>query len=71
MLEKTEDDDEVELLEDALDNLAFTEDMRNFAVLDVSGDETDLDVDLDDNGGEDIGTEDEDWEDEQDEGGPA
>jgi HEAT repeat protein len=64
MLEKTEDDDEAELLEDALDNLAFTEDMRNFALLDIPEDEIDLD-DEDDESGE-AG-----WEEEQDEGSLA
>ena len=61
MLENTEDDDEAELLEDALDNLAFTEDMRNFALLDIPEDEVDLEDD-------DI---EEDWEEEEDEGSLA
>jgi HEAT repeat protein len=36
MLEETEDDEEVELLEDALDNLSFTEDMELFGMFDFS-----------------------------------
>jgi HEAT repeat protein len=77
LLAKTEDEDEAELLEDALDNLAFTEDMRNFAILDIPEDETDLDDNTDDDDDEDIGAdeviaaEDEDWEEEEDEGSPA
>jgi HEAT repeat protein len=43
LLEKTEDHDEAELLEDALDNLAFTEDMRSFALLDIPDDIIDMD----------------------------
>jgi HEAT repeat protein len=79
LLAKTEDEDESELLEDALDNLAFTEDMRNFALLNIPDDEMDLDdrIDDDDSGDdedidadEDTGVEDEDWEEEEDEGNP-
>jgi HEAT repeat protein len=68
LLENNGDEDEVELLEDALDNLAFTVDMRNFALLDITDDEADMDNDIDD---EDIADADEDWEEEQDEGSPA
>ncbi len=68
LLEKTEDDDETELIEDALDNLTFTIDMRNFALLDVPEDEIDLDNDNDDEDGDE--TEDEGWEEEQDEDSP-
>jgi HEAT repeat protein len=60
LLEKTEDEDETELLEDALDNLAFTEDMRNFALLDIPDEDTDLNNDYD-------AAEEQDWEEEQDE----
>jgi HEAT repeat protein len=74
LLEKTEDEDEAELIEDALDNLAFTVDMRNFALLDLPDDEVDLDdnlvEDLDEGVDDDFEAEDEDWEDweaEQDE----
>jgi HEAT repeat protein len=63
LLEKTKDDDEIELLENALDNLAFTVDMRNFALLDIPDDETGLNDNAD--------TEEGDWEEEQDEGSPA
>ena len=68
LLENNRDEDEVELLEDALDNLAFTVDMRNFALLDIPDDAADMDNDIDD---EDIADADDDWEDEQDEGSPA
>jgi HEAT repeat protein len=61
LLENNEDEDEAELIEDALDNLAFTEDMRNFALLDIPDDAADMDDENDD----------EDWEDELDEGSPA
>ncbi len=47
LLEKTEDEDETELLEDALDNLTFTEDMRNFALLDIPDDKDDMENDDD------------------------
>lgn len=60
LLEKTEDEDEAELIEDALDNLAFTEDMRNFALLDIPDEDTDLNNDYD-------AAEEQDWEEEQDE----
>ena len=68
LLENNRDEDEVELLEDALDNLAFTVDMRNFALLDIPDDAADIDNDIDD---EDIADADDDWQDEQDEGSPA
>jgi HEAT repeat protein len=68
LLENNSDEDEVELLEDALDNLAFTVDMRNFALLDIPDDAADMDNDIDD---EDIADADDDWEEEQDEGSPA
>ena len=71
LLEKTKDEDEAELLEDALDNLAFTEDMRNFALLDIPDDATDVDHNTDDEDDEDLVDTDEDWEEEQDEGNPA
>lgn len=49
MYEETEDDEEAELIESALDNLAFTEDMQLFSLLDVPDlEEEDLDDDLDD-----------------------
>lgn len=64
MLDKTEDDDEAELLEDALDNLSFTEDMRNFALLDVPEEESGSYPDYGD-------VEVEEWDDEQDENSPA
>jgi HEAT repeat protein len=46
MLENTEDEEEVQLLEDALDNLSFTEGSGGFELLDVSegDDEDDEDV---------------------------
>jgi len=66
LLQKTEDEDETELLEDALDNLAFTGDMRKFTLLDIPEDESDMDDEVDDNE-----TDDEDWEEEQDEDSPA
>jgi len=64
MLDKTEDDEEAELLEDALDNLSFTEDMRKFDLLDIPEDEsgayiTDEEVEV------------EERDDEQDENSPA
>jgi HEAT repeat protein len=68
LLEKTEDEDEAELLEDALDNLAFTIDMRNFTLLDIPEDEIDPDNDDDD---EIEDEDDEGWEEEQDEDSPA
>jgi HEAT repeat protein len=77
LLEKTEDENEVELLENALDNLAFTEDMRNFALLDIpddvaDGDESIGDGDEDiDEADTDIDGVDEDWEEEEDEDSPA
>jgi HEAT repeat protein len=49
MYEEIEGDDEAEFIETALDNLAFTEDMQLFSLLDVPDvDEDDLDEDLDD-----------------------
>jgi HEAT repeat protein len=68
LLEKTKDEDEIELLEDAVDNLAFTEDMRKFALLDIPEDAADIDPDLDI---EDLEDDDEDWEEEQDEDSQA
>ena len=68
LLENNKDEDEVELLEDALDNLAFTVDMRNFALLDIPDDAADMDNDIDN---EDIADADEDWDEEQDEGSSA
>ncbi len=41
MLEETEDEDEAELLEDALDNLSFTEDMNIFEMFDFDTDQPD------------------------------
>jgi HEAT repeat protein len=67
MLERTQDEDETELIEDALDNLTFTEDMRHFALLDIPEDTIDIDNDIR-NDEEDIGDADENWEEEQDEG---
>jgi HEAT repeat protein len=67
MLERTQDENEAELLEDALDNLTFTEDMRNFALLDIPKDIIDKDNNIRNNE-EDIGNADENWEEEQDEG---
>jgi HEAT repeat protein len=49
LLEETEDDDEVDLLESALDNLAFTEDFKTFSILELS-EEDELEDDLDDEG---------------------
>ena len=43
LYEETEDIEEIELLEAALDNLAFTEDMELFALMDFSEDESDED----------------------------
>jgi len=48
MLDNAEDDDQVALLEEALDNLAFTEDMSMFDLLALDADELELDdLDLD------------------------
>jgi len=48
MLDNAEDDDQVALLEEALDNLAFTEDMSMFDLLAMDADELELDdLDLD------------------------
>lgn len=63
LLEHTKDDEEVELIEDALDNLSFTEDVRKFDLIDIPEGETELDHGVD----EDQTIED-DWE---DEGGSA
>jgi HEAT repeat protein len=68
LLENNRDEDESELLEDALDNLAFTADMRNFALLDIPDDAADMDNDIDD---EDMTDADKDWEEELDEDSPA
>ncbi len=46
--DESEDPEEVDLLEDALDNLAFTEDMELFALLDFSDDDQDEDPLFDD-----------------------
>jgi HEAT repeat protein len=49
MLENTEDDEETDLLEDALDNLEFVEGVGGFSLLDLSEEEEFVDeVDLDD-----------------------
>jgi len=42
LLDKTDDPDEIDLLEQALDNLSFTEDSTGFGLLDVDLDEEDL-----------------------------
>lgn len=69
LLEKTQDEDEVELIEDALDNLTFTVDLRSFALLNIPEDAANVENDFsDDVEDDDI---DEDWEEEQDEGSPA
>jgi HEAT repeat protein len=68
LLEKTQEEDEVELVENALDNLVFTKDMRSFALLDIPEDAADIDTDLDD---DDIEDDNADWEEEQDEDSPA
>lgn len=48
MLEETEDDDEAEFLENALDNLAFTEDIGLFTMIDLENeDNEDLEEGLD------------------------
>lgn len=44
MMEETDDDEEIEILEDALENLSFTEDMASFDLLDVE----DIDPGVDD-----------------------
>lgn len=54
LLDNTEDPDEIELLEEALDNLSFTEDSTDFDLFDVEYDEDDYDDD------EEIDLEDED-----------
>jgi HEAT repeat protein len=46
LLDKVEDDDQAALLEEALDNLAFTEDMASFDLLALDADELD-EIDLD------------------------
>ena len=46
LLDNAEDDDQAALLEEALDNLAFTEDMSMFDLLALDADELELD-DLD------------------------
>jgi HEAT repeat protein len=45
--EETDDDDEAEYLENALDNLAFTEDMGLFSMFNLSDDETGADDEAD------------------------
>jgi HEAT repeat protein len=58
LLEETEDDQEADLLEDALDNLDFVEGMGGFSLLDLDEeDETDDEDDLFDNDLEDDETE--------------
>jgi HEAT repeat protein len=47
LLDKTEDDDELDFIEDALANLAFTEDMEHFDFLAVDPDEDLIELDLD------------------------
>jgi HEAT repeat protein len=42
LFELTEDEDEAELLENALDNLAFTEDVRSFSILEIGNEGPDL-----------------------------
>jgi HEAT repeat protein len=42
LFELTEDEDEAELLENALDNLAFTEDVRSFSILEIGDERPDL-----------------------------
>jgi HEAT repeat protein len=44
MLEATEDDEETSIIEEALENLDFTEEMNNFEMLEIDFDEEDLDV---------------------------
>lgn len=48
LLDQTEDDDQIEFLEEALDNLAFTEDLDRFDLLALDPDEVDGLNDLDD-----------------------
>jgi HEAT repeat protein len=43
LLDETDDEEEAELLENALDNLAFTDDMRALVLLDISEEESDED----------------------------
>jgi len=58
LLEATEDDDEIEVLEQALDNLSFNQDDNVFDFLDIEFDEDDLEeFDPDD---DDFGFDDED-----------
>lgn len=65
LLDHTKDEDEAELIQDALDNLAFTEGVRKFDLLDIPKDEADDEDDFDDEDDvdEDQFSED-DWEDE-------
>lgn len=57
LLDQTEDEDLIEFLEEALDNLAFTEDLERFALMSFDPDELEdleeLDVDEDDENEED------------------
>jgi hypothetical protein len=41
MLDQTEDEDLIDFLEEALDNLAFTEDLERFELLNFDPDELD------------------------------
>jgi HEAT repeat protein len=45
LMDLAEDDDQIEFLEDALDNLAFTEDMSKFDLLNSDSDEQLIDID--------------------------
>jgi HEAT repeat protein len=45
LVDLAEDDDQVEFLEEALDNLAFTEDMSKFDLLNLDSDEQLMDID--------------------------
>jgi HEAT repeat protein len=66
MYEETEDDSEAELLESALDNLSFTEDLQLYSILDLpdlDGSEGAVDEDLDDEIDDYLDEDDEDLED--------
>jgi hypothetical protein len=41
MYDETEDEEEIDLIEEALDNLAFTEEVEIFDLLDIEEDEED------------------------------
>jgi len=49
LLDQTEDDDLVEFLEDALDNLAFTEDLDRFELMSFDPEDPDDMEELDEN----------------------